>query len=265
MTQLIQLLAANKGRPSSGASRIQVLGNDVTLYLYDTIVNDELSAQAFGGIAAQTLVPQILAITGGRIQLRINSAGGDVFAAQAIAHALRETGATVIAHIDGLAASAASVVAMAADEISMAEGAFLMIHNAWTLAIGNANDLLDTAALLEKIDRSIAVQYSQRSGMSPEAIHQLMDAETWFTAQEALAAKLVDRIASGSSSTSSTNGTNGTSLSNGTCAKADWDLSAYEHVPTQLIQAQTSALSQQHEHRERQSQRLALLNRLRFS
>lgn len=259
MTQLIQLLAANKGRQASGASRIQVQGNDVTLYLYDTIVNDELSAQAFGGIAAQTLVPQILAITSGRIQLRINSAGGDVFAAQAIAHALRETGARVIAHIDGLAASAASVVAMAADEISMADGAFLMIHNAWTLAIGNANDLLDTAALLEKIDRSIAIQYSERSGMTPEAIQQLMDAETWFTAPEALAAKLIDRIAT------SNNSTNATSHSTG--PKAGWDLSAYAHVPAQLIEAQTSVLPQHpqcNEHRERQSQRLALLNRLRI-
>lgn len=259
MTQLIQLLAANKGRSASGASRMQVQGNDVTLYLYDTIVNDELSAQAFGGIAAQTLVPQILAVSGGRIQLRINSAGGDVFAAQAIAHALRETGATVIAHIDGLAASAASVVAMAADEISMAEGAFLMIHNAWTMAIGNANDLLDTAALLEKIDRSLAIQYSQRSGMAPDEIQQLMDAETWFTAQEALAAKLVDRIASTNSATSATG------ISDGTCAKAGWDLSAYARVPQRLIEAQTLGLSPNHEHRERQSQRLALLNRLRVS
>lgn len=244
MTQLIKLLAANKTRQSQHTSRIVAAETETTLYLYDAIVSDDLSADYFGGVSAQTLVPQIRAITSGTIELRINSAGGDVFAAQAIAQAICDTGAKVIARIDGLAASAASVVAMAADEIHMAEGAFFMIHNAWTMAIGNANELIDTAALLEKIDHSIACQYSQRSGISTEEIHKWMDAETWFTAQEALDARLVDHITAGQK------------------AAANWDLSAYAHAPHSIKDKQNKEERQTTEHRQRQSQRLALLNRL---
>src|SRR5690606_19215300 len=115
----------------------------------------------------------------------------------AICQAIRESGAKVIAHIDGYAASAATVIATAADEVEIADGGFYMIHNSWTWAMGNANDLTATAALLSKIDGSLAAQYAKKSGKPVDEIKGQMDAETWFTAEEAVDAGLVDRVAEG--------------------------------------------------------------------
>ncbi len=189
-------------------------------------------------------MPQIRAIRGGVLRLHINSPGGDVFAGQAIAQAVRDTGAQVIAQIDGLAASAATLPAMAADRVEIAEGGFFMIHNAWTLAIGNANELLATAALLEKIDGTIACVYAKRSQLPAEQVRQMMDAETWFTAQEAIDAGLVDTVSSIRA------------------AKPQWNLSAYAHAPEEVIALSTESDTKFNEHRDRQRQRLALLARL---
>jgi ATP-dependent protease ClpP protease subunit len=193
-------------------------------------------------------VPQIRAIQGGTLHLRINSPGGDVFAAQAIVAAIRDTGAKVIAHIDGFAASAATVVATAADEIEISDGALYMIHCAWSMAYGNASDMRESADLLDKVDGVIAAQYAKRSGKTPEDIKALMDAETWFTAQEAVDAGLVDRIAEDAPET-----------------KAQWDLSAYDKAPKPAAAATTKAAPVKtitNDHRDRQQQRIRMLNRL---
>lgn len=244
MTQLLKLLASNRRQEKPRALETQ--GDETTIYIYDAIVSDDISAEWFGGVSAQSLVPQIRAIKGGTLHLRINSPGGDVFAAQAIVAAIRDTGAKVIAHIDGYAASAATVIATAADEIEMSDGAMYMIHCAWTVAYGNASDLLETAALLEKVDGVIASQYAKRSGQTPEAIKALMDAESWFTAQEAVDAGLVDRVALDAPK-----------------AKAQWDLSAYAKAPKQTPEPEPKSIT--NEHRERQQQRLKMLNRLTIS
>lgn len=246
MNKLLKLLASNRGRAQPRAIELQ--GDESTIYLYDAIVSDDASAEWFGGVSAQTLVPQIRAIQGGTLHLRINSPGGDVFAAQAIVQAIRDTGAKVIAHIDGYAASAATVIATAADEIEMSDGAMYMIHCAWTVAFGNANDLLASAALLEKVDSVIAGQYAKRSGQSAADIKTLMDAETWFTAQEAVDAGLADRVAEDAPEVTAT-----------------WDLSAYGKAPAKVAaKAPASKLPETitAEHRERQQQRLRLLTRL---
>lgn len=248
MTQLIKLLASNRQRsPKLPQSKIVAAdsGDETTIYIYDPIVSDDLTAEWWGGVSAQALVPEIRAIKGGTIHLRINSPGGDVFAAQAICQAIRETGAKVVAHIDGYAASAATVIATAADEAEIADGAFFMIHNAWTFAMGNANDLTEAAALLSKVDGSIAGQYAKKSGMAIDDVKAKMDAETWFTAEEAVEAGLVDRIA--------------------TSAKAQnsWDLSAYVNAPKLAPKPIEDCITE--EHRDRQQQRLRMLTRLQVS
>jgi ATP-dependent Clp protease protease subunit len=248
MTQLQKLLMANRQvpRPQRPVSSSVVLsGEEATIYIYDAIVSDEATAQWWGGVSAEALVPQIRAIKGGIIHLRINSPGGDVFAAQAISHAIRETGAKVIAHIDGYAASAATVVATAADDVEMSEGGFYMIHKSWTFAIGNEDDLIKTAGLLKKVDGVAAQQYAAKSGADLQQILDWMLAETWFTAQEAVDAGLVNRVAASPK------------------VEASWDLSAYSKAPKVVPAANDENLISQ-EHRDRQMQRMQMMTRLQI-
>ncbi|WP_301100337.1 head maturation protease, ClpP-related, partial [Propionivibrio sp.] len=176
---MFKLLSENRGK---GFFSVENAAQETTIYLYDAIVGTDIEAEYWGGVSAETLVKTIRAVTAPVINLRVNSPGGDVFAARAIEQALRDSAATVIAHIDGYAASAASFMVMAADQIIMAKGAFLMIHKAWTIAIGNADAMTAQAALLDKLDGTLAETYATRSGMEAEAVMQLMAAETWFTA-----------------------------------------------------------------------------------
>ncbi|WP_244135829.1 head maturation protease, ClpP-related [Burkholderia vietnamiensis] len=241
MSKLMTLLASNRrqGRPRA----LEAQGDDVTIYIYDAIVPDDDTAEWWGGVSAQSLVPQIRAIKGGTVHLRINSPGGDVFAAQAIVAAIRDTGAKVVAHIDGYAASAATVIATAADEVEMSDGAMYMIHCAWTIAIGNSADLAATSALLDKTDGVIAGQYAKRSGKSIDDMKALMSAETWFTAEEAVEMGLADRIAESAEK-----------------VQASWDLSAYANAPKPKAQQPESIDAITADHRQRQQQRLRMLN-----
>lgn len=241
MNRLLKLFADNRAANKTPRAhpRLVAEGDEATLYLYEAIVADDATAEWWGGVSAQSLVPQIRAIAAKTLHLRINSPGGDVFAAQAIAQAIRDTKAHVVAHVDGYAASAATVIAIAADEIEIAEGGFFMIHNAWTLAVGNAQDLIDTAALLSKVDGSLCSAYAAKCGKPKDEVKAWMDAETWFTAQEAVDAGLVDRIAEGSKAKASA-----------------WNLSAYTVAPAAT--ADDAALQA---HRDRQAQRLSVLSR----
>ena len=121
---------------------------DAALYLYDVIVSDDY----WGGISAEKFVKELNALDAPTIHLRINSPGGEVFAARAIEAAIRNHPARIVAQVDGYAASAASFVAVACDEVEIAPGGFFMIHKAWTFTAGNADDLLHTAEMLEKLD-----------------------------------------------------------------------------------------------------------------
>lgn len=126
------------------------------------------------------------------IHLRINSQGGDVFEGLAIYNLLSQHKAKVNVTIDGLAASAASFIAMAGDRISMAESAMFMIHNAWGLAVGNSDDMMEIANLLDKIDGMIARIYAARTKLKQSRLRDMMDAETWMTGQEAKDQGFVD-------------------------------------------------------------------------
>lgn len=129
-----------------------------------------------------------------QLDIYINSPGGDVFAGQAIYSILKRTKAHITVHIDGLAASIASIIAMAGDEVIMPSNAMMMIHNAWAYAAGNKDELRDMADTLEKIDAVLRGIYAERTGRTEEEIAEKMDAETWFSADDALSFGLIDSI-----------------------------------------------------------------------
>lgn len=143
---------------------------------------------------AEEFVKDLNNIKSPTINLRVNSPGGSVFDGTAIFNAIKQHPSRVIAHIDGLAASISSVIVMAADEIVMAKNAYLMIHEPWSFVIGTADDFRKEANLLDKVGGTISEAYMERSGKEESEILNLMGAETWFTAKEALENKLIDRI-----------------------------------------------------------------------
>lgn len=128
------------------------------------------------------------------LSIYINSGGGDVFAGQAIYSMLKRHKANKIVYIDGLAASIASVIAMAGNKIVMPANAMMMIHNAYTLVRGNKENLRKMADDLEKIDGSIVAVYTEKTGLKEKDIQEKMDAETWFSAKEAIEQGFADEI-----------------------------------------------------------------------
>jgi ATP-dependent Clp protease protease subunit len=146
------------------------------------------------GISAEDFANDLAKINAKTIHLRINSPGGDVFAASAIYNSLRNHKARVISYIDGLAASAATIIMLAADEVRIAANGFVMIHEASSGVWGTESDMRKTADLLDKLNHSIADTYAKKTGKTREEMLALMNAETWFNADEAKAAGLVDTI-----------------------------------------------------------------------
>jgi ATP-dependent Clp protease protease subunit len=166
--------------------RARATGAEVAIY-------DEIGAY---GVSAKGFLAELGALPQGTpIDLRINSPGGSVFDAVAIHNAVKRHEGTVTVWIDGIAASAASYVAMAGDEIIMPENAFLMIHDPAGLVMGTADDMRAMAEALDKVKGSLVQGYATKSGQAPEIIAALMAAETWFDAKDALDAGLATRIA----------------------------------------------------------------------
>ncbi|WP_018456812.1 head maturation protease, ClpP-related [Bradyrhizobium sp. WSM4349] len=213
-SRLLNLLAANRKR---GSFRAETSNAGNVIEVYDVIVSSEIDAEWFGGVAAPAIGRALKGMTG-TVHMRINSPGGDVFAGVAIAQFMREYDGEIIVHVDGYAASIASIVAIAADKVIMAPGAMMMIHKAWTFSFGNSDDLLATAELLEKIDGQLVDAYVKRSAgkASADDFAAMLKAETWFTPQEAIDAGLCDEIAPDKDKPE---------------AQALWDLSAFERAP----------------------------------
>jgi ATP-dependent Clp protease protease subunit len=128
------------------------------------------------------------------INVYINSGGGDTFAGQAIYSMLKRHKATVNVYVDGLAASIASVIAMAGDKVYMPVNAMMMVHNPWTWGIGDANEFRELATILDQVRKTIVATYQAKTGMDEEKIIELMDAETWMTAKEAVEYGFADEI-----------------------------------------------------------------------
>ncbi len=131
---------------------------------------------------------------GDDVTIHINSGGGDVFDANTMAETLRAYPGKSTAAIEGLAASAASYFALTADRVTMNKAALIMIHNPYTVAMGDAGEMRRTAEYLDKVRATIISQYADKTGLAEEDLGTMMDAETWFTAEEALEAGLVDEL-----------------------------------------------------------------------
>ena len=159
---------------------------EATIYIYDEI--------GWFGIEAADFVKDLNEIQAKTLHIRLNTPGGNVFDGTAIANAIKQHKAHTIIHIDGLAASIGSIIAISADETLMAENAFFMFHEAWSMTVGNAETLREEAALLDKIDGVLAGAYVKKTGEKEEDIKKIMVAETWLTAQEALEMKMIDGI-----------------------------------------------------------------------
>ena len=159
----------------------------------EVAIYDEIGAF---GVSAKAFLDEIGALPDEqRITLRINSPGGSVFDAVAIYNALRRHPSGVTVWIDGIAASAASYIAMAGDEVVMPANAFLMIHDPSGMVLGTADDMRAMAEALDKIKTSLVAGYAAKSGGTDADIAELMRKETWFDAEGAAALGFVDRVA----------------------------------------------------------------------
>ena len=138
------------------------------------------------GITAKTIGAQLKSHAGADIVVNINSPGGDVFEGLAIYNLMREYTGHITVRVLGIAASAASFIAMAADEVQIARAGFFMIHNAWTGVIGDRNDMRDIADFLEQIDGTIADMYHIKTGIDATELATMMDKETWITGKTAV-------------------------------------------------------------------------------
>ena len=159
----------------------------------EVLIYDEIGAY---GVTAKGFLAELGAMADdAAIDLRLNSPGGSVFDAVAIFNALKRHAGEITVWIDGIAASAASYIAMAGDSVVMPQNAFLMIHDPSGLVMGTAEDMRSTADALEKVKGSLIQGYAAKSGKPDGEIAALMAAETWLDAEEALALGLIDRIA----------------------------------------------------------------------
>jgi len=249
---LLALLAANRG---AGQFRAESTGDgEATIWLYDVIVRDDY----WGGVSALTL-GKALADHRDKslVHLRIDSPGGDVFAGRAMEQLISEHPGRVVAHIDGFAASAASYVALAAEERLISPGGMFMVHKAWTLAWGNEHDMRKVADLLGKIDETLIATYAARTGQTPEQLRDWIAAETWFNAEEALANGFATAIAAPPEAPAAPPADNA----------SHWDLSAYARAPAIRAPAARLATPAAHSHPPTQPifDRAAALRRLEVS
>lgn len=213
--KLFQLIKDNAKAPAKAPFHAEISGSDATLYVYDVIVSDDF----YGGVGAENFVKEVVALSVqddiDTVKIRFNTPGGDVFAARAMEAAVRACPKKTVAYIDGYAASAGSYLALACDEVEIAQGGFFMIHKAWTISWGNADDLLAQAAILEKIDASLVDTYAAETGQDKAKIADMMAAETWLSSQEAIDLGFADRL-----ETAAPKGLTG-----------GWNLAAYSHAP----------------------------------
>ncbi|MCI0687234.1 MAG: Clp protease ClpP [Sporichthyaceae bacterium] len=161
-------------------------GDSAEVYIYDEI--------GYWGTTAADFIDQLRELDVARIDLHLNTPGGEVFDGVAIYNALVDHQAEVTVYVDALAASIGSVIAMSGDRVVMGRSSQLMIHDAWGMAIGNAADMREMADLLDKISDSVASVYVDRAGGKLSDWRDLMLAETWFTGDEAVEAGLADEV-----------------------------------------------------------------------
>ena len=159
--------------------------------IVDIYIFDEIGSY---GVNAQSFIEEVKAYKKRPMNLHINCVGGDVFDGMAIYNILKKRTAETTVYIEGIAASMGSVIALAADNVVMAENSLFMIHNAWGGAMGEAKEMRKTAKLLEKISNEIADIYVKKTKMPYDKVKEMMDEETWLNAEEAYSLGFIDSI-----------------------------------------------------------------------
>ncbi|MBK0350251.1 Clp protease ClpP [Leclercia adecarboxylata] len=158
---------------------------------------DVIGADYWGdGVTASRIAGALRSLNGADVTVNINSPGGDMFEGLAIYNLLREYDGKVTVKVLGLAASAASIIAMAGDDVQIGRGAFLMIHNCWVYAMGNRHDLAQIAADMAPFDNAMSDIYQARSGLDADTIGKMMDGETYIGGSDAVAKGFADSLLS---------------------------------------------------------------------
>jgi ATP-dependent protease ClpP protease subunit len=165
--------------------------DDQSISIFDPIGYDPWTGD---GVTAKRISAALRGMNGAAVTVNINSPGGDMFEGLAIYNLLREYSGDVIVNVIGIAASAASIIAMAGDTIKIGQSAFLMIHNCWVVVAGNKNELREAADTIEPFDRALGDVYSTRTGLDAKAIAKLMDAETFLSGSDAVDQGFADAL-----------------------------------------------------------------------
>lgn len=216
MNQLMQLYLDNREAPKVPVS-VMRNGDVVSISMRGIIIPEV-------GINAEE-VAQAIAQAGdaSTIVFNINTPGGSVFEAREIMDIIRNTSAKTVAHIGSLCASAGTSIALACDEVEMADGAHFMIHNAQAVIGGDKTALRKAADTMEKLEQAIVNDYTAKTGKDSGEVIQMMEETTWMTAKEALANGFIDRIAVAPKT------------------KSTWNLASLERVPAELKAPPTDA------------------------
>lgn len=215
---LYQLRQENRARHVANSAlcgKVHAQGDLPTIYLYDVIDSDP-----YWGFSALQLADLLGQIDAPRMRLRINSPGGDVFEAQSMFQLLAEHPSELVVMIDGLAASAATYVALAGNHRIASEGAFYMVHNAWTYTVGDYKEHEKSTENLKKVDASIAAKYEKASSLSLEQLREYMDQETWWSAEEAKELGFVHEVFTPEVESS---------------GASNWALAAYKNAPKGVL------------------------------
>ncbi|WP_058358269.1 head maturation protease, ClpP-related [Xanthomonas translucens] len=170
-----------------------------TIYVHGVIGEDWSWDEAEGGLAmtgttSAQIATYLAKLGNGPITVSLNSPGGDMFEGLAIYNLFREHGGQVNIDIVGVAASAASVIAMAGDTVRIGKSAFLMIHNTWLTYSGNRRSFVEMAAQLLPFDKAMAGIYADRTGIDEEELLSLMDSETWISGADAISKGFADAV-----------------------------------------------------------------------
>lgn len=175
----------------NSAIRAETGEDERSIGIYDVIGYDWWTGE---GVTAKRVAAALRAMGPGPVTVNINSPGGDMFEGLAIYNILREHDGEVTVKVLGLAASAASVIAMAGDTVQIARAGFLMIHNCWVMAVGNRHDLREIADTMEPFDAAMADIYAARAGMTTDDVQKLMDGETWINGSAAVEQGFADDL-----------------------------------------------------------------------
>lgn len=179
------------GEDAAGVRPAALEQGDNVITMFDVIGEDWWTG---GGVTAKKVAAQLRAIGDRPVECQINSGGGDMFEGLAIYNVLREHSQPITMKIMGMAASAASVIAMAGDTVEIGAASFVMIHNCWVCACGNRHDMNEVAEFLAPFDQAMADVYAQRTGQSGEDCAKWMDAESWMSGSMAIERGFADSL-----------------------------------------------------------------------